>query len=874
MDRELWRRVNELFERALERPEAERETFLREIGGDDREVRDEVASLLAAHREDEFLAEPAPAKLAITGVGDEETSDPLLGRTIGSWRLVREIGHGGMGTVYEGRRTGDEFDQRVAVKLLASGLFGAAAFRERFVAERRILAGLEHENIARLLDGGTTPDGLPYFVMEYVQGSPIDRYCEEHELSVKERLELMLRACAAVSTAHQKLVVHRDLKPGNILVTESGIPKLLDFGIAKLLEPDGAAAVTQWTVAGARPMTPGYASPEQVAGEPVTVASDVYSLGVLLYELLTGQLPHPANTTGEGATARNSTATTEPRKPSAAVGREPRNTAEGGSGQATGPPIRARGASPERLRRQLAGDLDNILLEALDPEPERRYASVRDLEDDLRRHLDGRPVAARSPSLPYRAAKFVRRNRLALAVAAVFAVLASGLLALSVRYTVDLERERNAALAARELAERQELEARELADFLVELFQAPDPDRTRGATVTARELLEAGAERIERELASQPLTRARLLETIGRVNISLGLFSDAEPLLERSLELRQEHAADQPLLLASSFTALGFLASERRFFPEALQLYRRAVELQRSVLGNDDPAVAGSLQQIAALLRYDPNSLEEADALSREALDILQRRLTAEDRRVLSAMNVRAGILAARGDGGAAEQLYLELLDRQRSALGADHPALAMTYNNLGFLYRRQERLEEALTAYQRSQALQVPAFGADHPNTVRLWLNLASVLSDLGKPDETEAILRRVVDIRRAASPPEPIALSNSLVHGLGHFLLLERRWADALKIVQEGIAVRKAAGEPDPFLVALDRGFLAAALIGAGDPSGGDRSAQEALAVLSSESLPNSVASRVRQIVKHLAAAGSPQLASQFRALLDADS
>ena len=404
MTPERWELMKGLFDSALERGPAERSEFLRKACGGDEGLRAELERLLSSYESNKSIADEPPS------------GDGLADQKIGSYRIVRQIGVGGMGAVFLAVRADDTFSKRVAIKLVRTGVDTQAVLK-RFRQERQILAPLDHPNITKLLDGGTTEQGLPYFVMDYVEGTRIDRYCDTHKLSINERIALFREVCSAVQYVHQNLVVHRDLKPSNILVTADGVPKLLDFGIAKLLKPDVFTLSLDATVAEFRPMTPGYASPEQVRGEPVTTASDVYSLGVILYELLTSCRPYKLS--GDSPDEiRQAVCEQEPEKPSITLTRLDQETAKPRKFPTAESVAALRATVPEKLRRQLAGDLDNIVMKALRKEPQRRYSSAEQLSDDLRRYLEGLPVTAHPDTQAYRTGKFVRRHKLGVAAAA------------------------------------------------------------------------------------------------------------------------------------------------------------------------------------------------------------------------------------------------------------------------------------------------------------------------------------------------------------------------------------------------------------------------------------------------------------------------
>lgn len=555
MNPERWRRIDELFRTVADRPPAEREAHLTRICGDDEDLRREVLDLLAHETADSFLDDPIKhAALAVT----KEPADELLGQRIGPYRLTRLIGRGGMGTVYEAVRDDQQFDQRVALKLIKRGM-DSEFVRGRFLRERQILAALDHPHIARLFDGGETVDGLPYFVMEFVAGESIIEYCRQQELSLAAKLQLFRAVCAAVQHAHQKLVVHRDLKPSNILVTEDGTPKLLDFGIAKVLTPDLGDAHTR-TETSVRLMTPEYASPEQVRGGTITTATDVYALGVVLYELLTGRRPYQFETYAPQEIER-AICDTEAARPSEAVG------------QAL------------RQGRELSGDLDNIVMMALRKEPARRYPSVEQFSEDLRRYLEGLPVTARPDTFTYRASKFVRRHRLAVVGATLlFLSLLGGILATT--------RAARQARAERARAERRFAQVRQLAntflfDFHDKIQSVPGTTEARGLVAkTALEYLDslaqeaAGDAQLEWELAVAYLKVGDVQGDPWAPN--LGQSREAMQSYQKGLKLAQQlsHHGNQELkiarLLAQGYYKLGALEAQSGAKPAAHETLSKA----------------------------------------------------------------------------------------------------------------------------------------------------------------------------------------------------------------------------------------------------------------------------------------------------------
>jgi serine/threonine-protein kinase len=528
-----------------------RQAFAEQTLGGDAEALREVLSLLRADaRARGFLELPLVEPAA--GGAAEAQGAAWIGKRIGPYRLVGKLGEGGMSTVYLAEREDEQYRRQVAIKVVRSAFAGEDQLR-RFRAERQILASLDHPGIARLYDGGATEEGLPYLVMEYIEGEPIDDFCDRRRLTIAQRIELFRAVCSAVHYAHQNLVVHRDLKPGNILVTTAGLPRLLDFGIAKLLTPELLPAGPVTTVAWLRLMTPYYASPEQILGKPVTTGSDVYSLGLLLYKLLTGRLPR--RFAGQAPAAIERVVTEEePEKPSAAVGRGGRDGPEGPPTPEAGQleaVARARGVRPAQLRRLLAGDLDTVVLSALRRDPQRRYGSAEQLSEDLRRHLEGLPVLAHPDSLPYRAGKFLRRHRLAVGAAAAILLLAVGAAVAFALQSARLARERDRA-------ERERVKAQRVAEFLEEVFSLSHRADPRIEPMTALEVLERGARKLD-QMGDQPQIQAALMHTMGRIYRDLGRFEQAAPLLERALAARTKLPEAEPAEVLENMEDLGVL---------------------------------------------------------------------------------------------------------------------------------------------------------------------------------------------------------------------------------------------------------------------------------------------------------------------------
>ncbi|MGH9379026.1 MAG: tetratricopeptide repeat protein [Thermoanaerobaculia bacterium] len=773
MNPERWARLQELLSAAWELPEAERRAFL-DLECGDAELKREAESILAAEEGSEtFLGSLAEA----VGLrGDDEPQAPLSGRRIGSYRLLEPLGRGGMGVVYLAERADGAFEQQVAIKLLAMGLAGREG-HDRFVAERQILAGLEHPAIARLLDGGVTGDGTPYFVMERVAGERIDTWCDGRRSGIRERIELLCRVCEAVEYAHRRLIVHRDLKPANVLVTEDGDPKLLDFGVAKLLTDVDAEATRGRTVA---PLTPAWAAPEQLTGGAVTTATDTYALGALAYHLLVGVPPYDETEPTLAAALKRLRA--EPPSPSRRYGGLPEDQ------QAE--IARARGTTPSELRRRLAGDLDAVLLRALAPEPERRYGSAGALAADLEAHLTGRLVAARPPSFGYRLARFVGRHRLAVASTSVMALLLISLVVASVRSALH-----NRRLAERVTAERDRAE--EVTAFLVELFELSEPARARGRDITARELLARGDERIRTRLADQPETRAAMLAALGRVYRRLGEPERAAGHLQEAVRIYRRLAVNGAPQVPDLLQEAGAARATQTRWREAEAFLREALRGHRALHGPRDPRVADTLALLGQVLVASVTRYEEAERILRRAL-ALQRQIYGErDHRVASTL-VHLGLAAGhQGRFDEVEELLLEgaAIYRERPEEVTSEYAFALRMlGNIAIFRREYETAEEIVR-----EGLQVfdTFFGPDHYETAGMLYVAAELENERGELAAAERHIRRAATILEA--PPEPQwAQLSGVLRLLTTVLTRDGRFAEAEASARRSVALARQHEAP----------------------------------------------------------------------------
>ncbi len=804
---ERWREVDRLFAGALEKPAAERQAFL-DAHCDDAELRAEVERLLAVDEQlSTFLETPAGEALGVPVPWNDE------GGRVGPYRLLRRIGSGGMGTVYLARRDDEHFERLVAVKVLRSGLESTEA-RHRFLVERQILARLEHPNIARLYDGGSTEDGRPYLVMELVEGLPVDLYCDRHRLTLDQRLELFQRICVAVQYAHQNLLVHRDLKPANVLVTPEGEPKLLDFGIAKQLGPEEENAAT---VPDLRAMTPVYASPEQIQGKAVTTASDVYSLGVVLYELLAGRSPYRL-AGRRGAELEAAILEAEPEPPSQALFRpgEP-------SPEVTPEVIsEARCAHPGALARRLRGDLDQIVCRALRKDPQERYTSVAQLSQDLEDHLAFRPVSARPNSLLYRTGKFVRRHRTAMVGATLVVLLGIGLLASHVVQSRRVARERD--------------KARYTLAFLVNTFQQADPYHSRGEMLTAREMLDEGAERATRELSGQPDVQAALLDSIGEVALGLGRYDQAGPLLEKALALRRKTFGPDSPEVAESLEHLGQLSYERSDFGNAEARLRQSLAIRRRRLGEDDLSVAKTLNllgQVLASKGGSPTVSDDVEKLHREALAVARKAEGPAGPTVAESVLLLAQVQSDRGDYVAAEKLFRQGLAIERRALGSQHPHLFRDQASLGSILIDAGKFKEAETLLRDTLAAQRRILTPDHPDLMETLNNLAESLHRQGQNAEAEALDREVLRITRAQYGPTHWRVA-AVLGNLASVIDAQERGHEAIPYLQEALEIRrKNYGEKHP-MVAQALLLLAGVYRELGDYDRSLPLARQALAIL----------------------------------------
>lgn len=704
-----WRLLSPYLDEGLELEPDRRSAWLATIAARDAALAAELRSMLAEHtlvHQERFLDRAVLDQQMVARAS-------LTGQVLGAYRLISRIGEGGSGSVWLAERCDGRFEGRVAVKLLNLSLLGRDG-EERFKREGTILARLRHPHIAQLADAGVSPGGQPYLVLEHVDGQGIDEYCESRRLPVEDRLRLFLDVLDAVAHAHANLIVHRDIKPANVLVSHDGVVKLLDFGIAKLLEPDaGWDAVTRH---GAGALTPEYAAPEQLSGAAVTTATDVYALGVLLYVLLTGR--HPAGRAIESpATLVRAIVEIEPPRPSE--------------------------AADSRLQRTLRGDLDTIVTKALKKTAGERYASVTAFAEDIRRHLRREPISARPDTLRYRAATFVRRHaRAVTAAVAVFVLIA----VLTIVYTVRLSSERNRA-------QREAAKAVKVSGLVMGLLTSADPyaSRAPGGDPTVRDLLDRGAAQAMNTLANEPDLQAEMLTMMGRTYRRLGAYDRALPLLEQALVSGRAAFGSDHVHIAATLHDLGVVYADTGGYAAAGQRLEEALGMRRRLLGPEHADVAVTLAELGRVYQ-DQGFNERAEPIHAEALALRRRVLGESHRETPVSLSDMASVLRLKGDLAGAEALLQQCLALNRVARGEDHPNTIMTSHDLALIATTRGEYHNAERMFRDAIARQRIALGERHPIIAMMLNNLAEVLAQLGRAHEAAVVLDEALDIARRA--------------------------------------------------------------------------------------------------------------------------
>ncbi len=775
-----WERVKELFDAALERSAGERDEFLRQACGGDASLCAEVKSLLSAHAWPDDLSQPAIFALP--------THDPQPDQTIGPYRLVRKIGEGGMGQVWLAEQM-EPLRRQVALKLIRGAVYDDALLR-RFGDERQSLALMEHPAIAKVFDAGATPEGQPYFVMEYVPGEPITKYCDRKKLKLGERLELFIKACEGVQHAHQKAILHLDLKPANILVVEvdgQPMPRIIDFGLARAMG-SGAQSAAPTRLAENVAGTPGYMSPEQAAGEDVDTRTDVYSLGVVLYELLSGQLPFDASL-GLTAIVREAQEKTSIR-PSARAA-EQSDAAQRAAAN--------RQLKPKQLASALSGDLDLVVRKALDRDRARRYGTPSELAADIQHFLRHEPVAAHPANTGYRAGKYIRRHSVGVAMASVLALLVVGF---AVVQTVQLRR----ITVERDRTARQRDRADRIADFMTGMFKVSDPSEARGNQVTAREILDKASTQIESGLSGDPETQASLMYVMGTVYENLGLYSRAESLLEKALDRQKRVLGPNHSDTVKTMTELGIVLTDESRYADAEKLYREALDIVRHTSGSRDPRAATLMVNLGFILGRE-GKYPEAEDLTRQALDIVQTSLGPQDPRALSVMRSFANLENDQGHYQEAEKLYRQIIALRRRVFAPDDPGTLSVLNGLAGVLRKEGSYKEAEEPAREALEGSRRVLGPENPTTLLYMRNLAIVFFTEGRFTEAEALDRQALESRLRILGPNHWEIGQSMFD-LSEVLYRQGRFAEAEKFARQSLAVERGAlGTDSPLTIQAAR-------------------------------------------------------------------
>jgi eukaryotic-like serine/threonine-protein kinase len=859
---ERWRTLSPYLDEALDLDTAARDAWLARLAQRDAALAGELRVILAEHD-----------VVHQAGFMDVPVIDPrmaLAGQQVGAYRLVSLIGQGGTGSVWLAERADGRFKGRAAVKLLNFSLMGRAG-EERFRREGTILAHLTHPRIAHLIDAGLTAAGQPYMVLEYVDGQTIDKYCDDRRLGVHARLRIFLDVLEAVAHAHTNLVVHRDIKPANVLVSTEGQVKLLDFGIAKLLEPNAewqpartpeSSAITREV---GRALTPEFAAPEQLSGGALTTATDVYALGVLLYILLTGR--HPAGMSiSSRETLIKAIVSTEPPSLSDAA-RAVDRTADGGEAH----PARC-GTTPARLRHALRGDLEAIVAKALRKDPSERYVSVTAFADDLRRYLRHDPVGARSDTLAYRTGRFIRRH------AAGVGMSAAAVLLIAVATAVHTTR----LSTARDRAERETAKAVKVSEVLMGLLTSADPYtiRTAPGDVTVRALLDAGADQVQRDLAGQPEVQAELLTMMGRTYRNLAVFDKAQLLLERALDSGMKAFGSEHVRVAQTLNYLGVVMTDRGDYASAVQTLERALGMRRKLLGSDHEDVAITLVELGRVYQ-DQGSTDRAEVLDREALAIRRAALGDGHRETAVSQSDLAAVLRLKGDLAGAESLLHQCLETNRRTRGDEHPNTAATLHDLALIASAKGDNTGAEALLRHVLSMQRRKLGEHHPVVATTLNSLARVLVRQGRYVDAAMPMQQALDLARSAHGDDHQLVAIYTLN-LASIELGRQQAAAAESLATAGIRLRSRAPSvvptrrrtvpEDDWNVGDAKSLLGAALTA-------QRRYDEAEAVLIDarrdlESMPTPSGSDLKTTLGRLVdlyiAWGKPEKAATYRALL----
>ena len=738
MKSEKLHKVKTIFEKALELDHSKRNDFINAQCKDDEELKQEVLSLLNVYdKTSEFLE--VPPKISEPFENISTFKDSFIGKRIGNYVIESEAGVGGMGIVYKGRRADKEFEQEVAIKILKHHLNSEYVLK-RFQIERQTLAKLQHPNIARLLDGGTTDDGLPYLIMEYIDGTSLIEYCDEKHLNIKQRLELFRTVCGAVQFAHQNLIVHRDIKPGNVLVNKEGRPKLLDFGIAKLLDDEIALDETQLTKPGMWHLTPEYASPEQINAETVTTKSDIYSLGILLYQLLTGHQPYKITSASPVALSKLITEGSV-LKPSEKFQLTEEISLSGGATKQITPQSvsNSRNEKPERIYHHLKGDIDNIILKAIHKDPERRYASVEQFSEDIRRHLIGLPVIARSDTVGYRLTKFIQRHKVGFVSSIVFILFL-------IVSAVMIVWQANIAADERDKAKTELLKFEKINNFILEMLSSADPGAS-GRDVKVYDLLEKAAKDVDVTLKGQPKIKSAIKETLGSTFIGLGEYKKAEGLLKESFELNKELFGLDSRAVAKSYHQLGLCYDYIGNYQLADSFYLAGINTYRKVESEPLNDLADNLNDYGTMMT-NLGQYDSAAVLLKRALNIYNLNNKEKGKKEAITIINLAVNLHQQYKIDQAEKFYLQAQKILNKLYGMNIPEMGYVYNNLAFIYLDKNNFEKSEEAFKKAYKVKTALLGENHPSVGLALINMGMLYITMKEYDKAEDPLLKAVEM------------------------------------------------------------------------------------------------------------------------------
>ncbi len=780
MGQQHWEKINNIVDTALELEKEERKRYINKECKDDPELKSEVTRLLESIQEseaEEFLEgkESYPQNLVSElskTFEKSETSSSLVGQNIDNFKILEVVGHGGMGSVFLAERADKAYDQTVAIKVLRRGMDTPSNIL-RFKRERNILAKLEHPNISRLLDGGMTNEGLPYLVMEYVKGTPLITYCDTNNLTIEQRLDLFKLVCQAVQHAHNNAVIHRDLKPSNILVTEDGKVKILDFGIAKLLEPEEVSENLFQTRTGARMLTMGYAAPEQVEGEAVTTATDTYALGILLYKLLTGVHPfdlEKKNVTEIERLIRKKT----PTKPSTKLGELPKSKQQQIAEQ--------HNSTPSVLQNALKGDLDAIVMKALRKERKKRYNSTDQLLEDLRRRKQNLPIIAREDTIRYKTSKFIRRHKAGLSAAAGFALLIISFFAF---YTWQITDERNQARRAAQKAEA-------VTSYLTDLLSRSNPyleEKNVGLDVTLGSVLQYGHKTIDQEFENQPVVKAKVKTVIGQVYSQLGEFGKAESLLTEAYQIHKGLKSKAMIDQANTTKTLAFMYQDKGNYDRAETLLQETIQtLQTTKKGLITEEAASSIARLGNLSWFNKGQFKTADSLLTKALEIEQQIHSGNHLHIATRYNDLATMNHAQGKLSIADSYYRKAIANYRR-LSGEHANLAIILSNFAILLKDRGDYKEA--EQKQIEALKMHKEHSGE-NSIDIALGtgkLGQIYVEMGKYERADSLLHLSLEkLHKIYGESHPYIARNNLI--LGKLVRLKKNYQEAEEILSNAHA------------------------------------------------------------------------------------